>query len=535
MTEENNTKDEILDSFIDFIKNNKNLPTWNDLPFSRSTIRTYYSNMFELKLAAKEKEPKAFSNIFDETDFTKENHEKIVKAVNKAKVYVITTIVSGGETHLGCLDALKYYCDERDAELILLPCKTPATGSTGASNFTYMFGPELSNEHIVFADLNLNSNIMVSGLKISSKMMNPTTGTKRLAKDCSFIFGSPKQSLEVVPNDKNKLPHVVMSTGTITKKEGLYQPSDEKAFNAYLSKRSEYFAERHHKMGAIIVECDVNEKYYFRQVQFDEDGGFVDLGVFYTPKKTKYSLRPTGFIWGDLHFPNHDPKVFEVSKQMCYDLKPIVGVIHDGFDACTITPHNEHKHILRAKNPMTLGEELRLTAQGYMEICKLHDKVIDAPSNHNNMLARYLESGRWLKEPQNLRWALRLAEFMLNNSDPFEIAMRYMMSKESLAKMQFLKPDEGFKLSGFQTGLHGDKGPNGSKGSLKNLEYCFDSIIVGHSHTPGIYGNAWQVGCNCLMEQGYNIGPSSWMHTNGVIYPGGFAQLLNIIDGKYKL
>ena len=98
-----------------------------------------------------------------------------------------------------------------------------------------------------------------------------------------------------------------------------------------------------------------------------------------------------------------------------------------------------------------------------------------------------------------------------------------------------MKIDEDYKVAGIQLGVHGHLGANGSRGSLANMEKSYNKSVTGHSHSPAILRDAWVVGTSSRLRLDYNQGPSSWLNTFCLVYPNGQRQLINIIEGKYKL
>lgn len=95
--------------------------------------------------------------------------------------------------------------------------------------------------------------------------------------------------------------------------------------------------------------------------------------------------------------------------------------------------------------------------------------------------------------------------------------------------------NESFVIEGIECGMHGDIGPNGARGSIRNLRRIGIRSFVGHSHTPGIEEGCYQVGTSSRLKLEYNNGPSSWLNTHGLIYPSGKRTLINIIDGEWRL
>jgi hypothetical protein len=90
------------------------------------------------------------------------------------------------------------------------------------------------------------------------------------------------------------------------------------------------------------------------------------------------------------------------------------------------------------------------------------------------------------------------------------------------------------KVCSIELGFHGDVGINGSRGDIKSLAKLSDKMVIGHSHTPGIYEGCYQVGLSAMKNLEYKKGPSSWMQTHCIIYPDGKRTLINIINGKWR-
>ncbi len=90
-------------------------------------------------------------------------------------------------------------------------------------------------------------------------------------------------------------------------------------------------------------------------------------------------------------------------------------------------------------------------------------------------------------------------------------------------------------MADIELGAHGDKGANGARGSLLAMENAYGNSVSGHSHTPEILRGAWQVGTTSLLKLEYVKGPSSWMHTSCLVYPNGSRQLINAINGLWRL
>ena len=57
---------------------------------------------------------------------------------------------------------------------------------------------------------------------------------------------------------------------------------------------------------------------------------------------------------------------------------------------------------------------------------------------------------------------------------------------------------------------------------------------TGHTHSAGIYDGLWVAGLTAMMEQGYNIGPGSWSHSQILTHKNGKRQMITIWSGKWR-
>ena len=75
--------------------------------------------------------------------------------------------------------------------------------------------------------------------------------------------------------------------------------------------------------------------------------------------------------------------------------------------------------------------------------------------------------------------------------------------------------------------MHGDRGPNGARGSAKNLRRIGIKSVIGHSHSPQISEGCYQVGTSSRLKLEYNEGPSGWLNTHCVIHADGKRQFVD--------
>ena len=82
--------------------------------------------------------------------------------------------------------------------------------------------------------------------------------------------------------------------------------------------------------------------------------------------------------------------------------------------------------------------------------------------------------------------------------------------------------------------MHGHLGPNGARGSARNLSRIGTRSIIGHSHSPNIWQGVYQVGTSSKLRLHYTAGPSSWFHTHAVVHPNGRRQMIHIVEGHWR-
>jgi len=515
---------EVLRLYAFSVKSDGRVPNKDRLAaywgITRNTVRWKFGDFDSMHAEAK----KTFPEFFEDTDLL--IHDIRAHSVPKAKRYVVTTAVAGARVNKPFLDTLRGYCEHMGAELLVLAVEDPAM-SRGTRKGYAALDSELGGCTVVGTDLTLNSNLILRTLKTSAKMIDPTSGLKRLGhRGGSAIIGSPKQRLTVVPTI-GKYPHVIMSTGAIT--------LPEYTTDLYWSLRTAYLAENDHICGAVIVEIESDQIFHYRQVQADQNGSIVDLGVRYSPDGRHREDRPEAVVFGDIHAeyeePGHRVNRFEIMQV----LRPKRAYMHDVLDCGPITHHDKGRYISRAsRDHVDLRVHLQAASKEINALAEVCEHVYVVRSNHDEALDRYLDEMRYRHDPQNFEIAHYLAGHLLQGNNPFESF--YLERSSSIQEnVTFLLRDEESKVEGIECGQHGDKGPNGSRGSPQNLETSYGPSFVGHSHQPNILRALWTVGTSSKLRMGYNAGPSGWMNTHGLVYKGGLRQMINVIDGKWRL
>ena len=500
--------------------------------YTKDMLKHHYGSLSNIDDEARRKYPRCFLDVYIEDMMTEQQLDKLRSTIANNNKFVITTAVTGCELDNKMYKSVKSYCKKNNAALLILIASDPASnldrGSLGRVD------KRLTSEAIVLEDSELNSNIFLSTIKLSAKHIDPIAGLGRIGqREGSFVYASPKQRLKSSPVSNTKLPHFLMTTGAIT-------VPDYTSAN-YMSNRTAYIAHYDHVMGGVIVEIGDSDEYHFRQFQCDDKGKFIDLGVEYDNNKTK-KIRPEAFVLGDWHSGSTCPMSKFIWEDISKNLKPKRLILHDLFDGKSINHHEANNIDSKAKRAesgqLNLRDELRLVARDLEYLTGLTDEVVVVKSNHDEFLDRFLQKGDFKNDPYNYKTFLELALHYVNTSeDPLKYGVEKMSSLDvkAASKIRWLKRDEDLRLGDIQLGAHGDKGANGARGGLQSMEFAYGNSVTGHSHSPEILRGAWQVGTSSFLKLGYNVGPSSWLNSSCLVYPNGQRQLINAINGKYRI
>lgn len=501
----------IIESVKEFVKENERFPTIDEvsekLKAPRRTVRRLFKNHMGLI--------KEVQKTIDEPLFTQERLSGLEKTIKKHKVFFVSTAVLGAPVDKQALASVKNFLKKTKGALLVMPAADPA------ANVSDGLDPLLKEETLVLQNTSLNENITLLAIKLSAKQISPNTGLSRIGqRNSSIIVASPKQDLEYVPVSNNKMPHAIMTTGAITR------PAYETT--RYMSKRTEYIANHDHVMGGVIVEI-VDEKFYhFRGVEFNNDGSFTDMGVRYDGNKS-YNTKILGMVLGDWHTGHTCPDVKKTTHKMINDLKPLKLVLHDLHQGDSTNHHVEKKRVTKARMYVpTIEEELKMVRNEIIDFSKKCSEIAIVKSNHDEWLARYLEDCRFIDDRVNFRISLDLAAALHDGLDPLEIGINKFGGV--IKNVTFLKRDQDYIIGNTQCGAHSD-----IEGGLERLEKSFGDAIGGHSHTAGKKRRARRVGTSTKLREDYAQGPISWTNTHAIINEDKSVQLINIINGKYRL
>lgn len=452
-----------------------------------------------------------------------------------AKRFVITAAQNATPVHDGFFAALQGYCKHTGAELIVIPIryKNPTSTWTASQSNEEVWAPELQ-PYLYNQRKKLCPNLVLLGdIKTRPTASGPLTGFEGITHGESGILGHTKLQLKTIPTPQNKMPKILTTTGAVTRKN-------------YTDSKAGKLGEFHHMFGAATVEIK-GSTFHLRQIQAMDDGSFIDDVTEYLPNgKHRKAPSALGLILGDIHYRVSDPSVIKAtfgSEGMVKRYNPEYVVFHDLLDGMACNPHHRGNPFAALAKRLTdyhlVHKEVEETIDWLIEVLDGRKGVV-VSSNHNNFLSRWVADTDWRQDPDNAWFYLETAMAMLNGTemlptgistpDPFN----YWVNLRKQKNIRTLSRNDSFMIGRIECSLHGDQGPNGARGSIKNLSRLGVLVSSGHGHSPGIEEGHHRGGTSSYLGLDYAQGPSSWLQTHGLIYGNGKRTLINMINGKYR-
>lgn len=448
---------------------------------------------------------------------------------------VITWAQNATPVHKGFLQALRAYCKDHSATLVVIPGRYKnATSRWTASQENEQWWSKELVPHLMNQRKKLNKNLVILGdISTQPTATTPLSGFEGITHGESGILGHPKLQMTVIPAPHQRLPKILTTTGACT----VENYSDSKA-----GKKGEF----HHVIGAVVVELVAGGLFHLRHLNARSDGAFCDLDWAYYPDG---SVKPAGaypgLVFGDAHPAFADPAVVGATfgkGSLVEKLNPKTLVFHDLLDSYAVNPHHfKNPFIAVAKHKgarSNMREEVEATIEWLKEKTGKR-KAIVVPSNHDDMFARWMRSNDWRDDPENAAFYLETALHMVRETrmgkggaetpDPF----LFWLAKQKFKNIRGLKKNESYLISGILLSLHGHEGPNGSRGTIKNLSKLGVKTITGHGHAPGIEGGHTRGGTMTYLDLEYTGPISNWMNCHTSIDPMGKRHPHISINGAF--
>jgi len=368
--------------------------------------------------------------------------------------------------------------------------------------------------------------------------VNPLSGFESYTGRKSGIFPHTKVALESIPSMAGEGTKFNYTTGALTLRN-------------HIQRKAGLKADFHHCYGFLLAEVDSDGNWWCRPVVADTAGTFYDFDVRVKDGKVETGEWIDSIVWGDVHEQILNKQI----KDVCWGKGGILDTtkakrqfIHD---LLNFTGRNHHE----TKDPMTRFRRYLDDVESVeKEVCGCADflevyaerpwcETIVVNSNHDRALARWLKEQDGRFDPINTEfwssmWAAVVSSIRDTGEEPncFELACKLC---EYRGGATFLKRDASYVVceddsGGVECGMHGDEGPNGSRGNIRSYARMGRKIVVAHTHRAGIVDGVYQVGAMCALRPEYVHGPDAASHTFCIVYENGKRTLATIWNDKYR-
>lgn len=407
--------------------------------------------------------------------------------------------------------------------------------------FDLWFDPAIT-PYISDAKIELAPDLLWCGnMNILPTEDNPISGLETYGGATSVVFPHTKIEMRSIATTPDLPVKMIYTTGSVTMMN-------------YLQKKLGIKAEHHHRYAFLLVEVDSEGNWWVRQVAARKNGRTIqDLNVLVEGGQVVSTEAPVEAVtWGDLHATMANDDVVRASQGMLDELRPRYQFLHDVMEGASTNRHIQGKtepfkrfHTwLRGLH--RVDEELKRTREVIETYLRPWCKTVIPDSNHDRKWFRsWLENYDYRYDPANAELFLRMQNFayseIRNGVLPKNVNLAdYAFVTEAGMKpgaVQFLLPDESFKVGEIECGMHGHVGPNGAFGSPENLSKIGKKATTGHTHSCGIRHGLYVAGTSTKLTQDwtYTSGPSSWSWSHVVQYPNGQRTIVTMSkNGKWK-
>lgn len=447
------------------------------------------------------------------------------KEILKHKRFVITCAQNDTGLNKPFFNALLNYCEVENAQLVVIPVryKNPDSFHQGISQ-GYSW-PQETLPYLCDSNIKINEALTIMGdIKVVATAVNPLSGLETISGKSSGIFGHAQMAMRMIANPRNHIPKMIHTTGSISQKN-------------YSRTKQGAVGNHNHSFGALVVETE-GKKFWVRQLQADNTGGFYDLTKYYTEDKVTEGHRIEALVYGDVHVRHLNDKIKDVTytgkNSITENLKPRKKLFHDLHDHESGSHHNEKDHILKMLLVNQSRTDVRKELNESVSFLEEVGGGYIIQSNHHEHLYKWLNSYK-KEDPINADVYYELMEMCRLeikcgvHPDPFKLYLQ----KYCKTPLTFIDCDDEFLIKGIDCSQHGDRGANGARPSPKAFANAGHKSMSGHSHTPCIEKGFWQVGTSTT-DLAYAKGLSSWLITHGGIYPNGKRVLITVVDGKWR-
>lgn len=457
-------------------------------------------------------------------------------SLSRYKRFVITSVQNDTLVNKDFYTALKVYCKQIKAKLLVLPTYYKATKQS-----TFM----VDKEDMFYSDIQLNNSLKIMcNLNVLPSIVSPLAGLDPLSKGDTMIIPHPQLAMKNMPVLAD-YPAQMWTTGSISVKD------------VYLKTKTGAKATFNHSLGALRVDLGEGDSFSIRNLNCDSNNGFYDAledGLYYFNKDgSTDGHRAEAIYLGDTHVGVVDPGVVKATytnkDSISAIFKPKYFLHGDLVDTSSIS-HHDNKNILNqfakyAVQKNSVEKEIYQAFDFLKQYTPQNAKALIIGSNHNDHVMQWLQESNPKHDLVNAKFYHKMMYLMMDsvqetaNGYSYPNLLQLIMKNSDYAslldRVEFLGRRNSYKIKDIEISLHGDKGINGSRGGPNQFRRLSTKSIVGHSHSASIEGGCYTVGTSSMRDLSYNAGISTWSHSHVIIFENGSRMMLTIINGKWRV
>lgn len=441
------------------------------------------------------------------------------------RTFIVTTAVNNSPLNKPFWASLKHAAAHRQAKLYVVGAKyrNPTRGRREVgTDDTYPaeLAPYLTRKRVALG----KRVTLFADVPVQPTARNPAAGFEVLCAGTSAILGHPKRQLQVVPTS-SRSPRLIWTTGAVTMPK-------------YSKSRAGAHGREHHVCGALIVEVRANHEYFIRNITANRDGSFTDLDVVYTPDGHHPAHPAQSVVAGDIHVGQEDAPADMALRALLAAVRPKWLVVHDVLDFDARSHHRQSPTERYARRFDTVDAELKANAAYYRAWAPLAENMAVVASNHHEHFDRWLKEFDPTKDVVNAplyhdTWSEMYRRFNRDGDWPgvYESACRRHGIPDNI---RFLTRESSLMIGDVEHALHGDVGPNGTRGCMRAFTRMGTKLTIGHSHTPGAFDNVFQTGVTGRTNMDYTRPPSTQLHAHVVLGHDGKRQIVITLGPRFR-
>lgn len=449
--------------------------------------------------------------------------------------FILTSAQSGTKIFKPFWDNLLAYADHVGAQVMVSRFRYNVSAqqakqskTDGIASNADWYAPEI--EPYVFDDrVMLCEGLVWAGdMNILPTATDPLSGLDSFTGLDSCIFPHAKIALKSIATAMGDPPKKNYTTGAVT-------------LSNYIKRKAGQKAEFHHAYGAAMVEVDQAGDYFVRQLNANNDGSFFDLEKFISGGKIGPSTI-AALSAGDIHSRNIDPVVKEATwgdGGLIDVLRPQRQFLGDVLDFESRSHHNSlfDAYKLHCSGGDSVEGEIRETFECIASLTRPWCKTYIKKANHDEHLERWLRESNFKTDFINAPFYLEaMAANMraIQDKDQDFDLLEWALSRFGDLGVEFIPRNKTVVVAGIDMGQHGDQGPNGSRGTARNISKTGRKANIEHSHSSQIVDGCYQAGTSTRLDLSYLKGPSSWSHCHILTDVHGKRQIVEIKNGKWR-